>query len=240
MRFLPRRVGMLALLALLLTPFLVFAQDDASLDAVGSGIVTPLLEGVATETGTTVNVNVTGTDEGFRAFCAGQADLAAATRPISAEEDAACTSLGVAYLELLVGHNIAAVIVNADNTFAQCLTGSELNGVFAPSAQGQMTNWNQISTSFSDTPLNIVAPARDTLTYALLDTIVEGVGIRSDVNALASPDEIISAVSGDAGAIGVVPLAAAQAAGDSVKILELNAGEAGCAAPSAQTLEDRA
>ncbi len=239
MRFLPRRVGILALLALLLTPIFVFAQDDASLDVVGSSIVTPLLETVASEVDAALNVNVTGTDEGFRVFCAGEADLVAATRPISAEEDAACASLSVSYLELLVGHNIAAVIGSPENTFAQCLTGSELNAVFAPSAQGQNTNWNQINPSFNDTALTVYAPTRDTLAYALLDAVVEGVGIRSDVNALASADEIISAVSADAGAIGVVPLAAAQAAGESVKILDLNAGEAGCAAPSAESVESR-
>src|SRR5690606_18184111 len=36
-----------------------------------------------------------------------------------------------------------------------------------------------------------------------------------------------------------VPLAAAQTAGESVKILDINTGEVGCAAPSAETVENR-
>ncbi len=231
MSFLPRRVGggMLALLALLIAPMLLLAQEDVTIRVVGSGVVTPLLEQV----GATLDVTVTGTNDGFARFCQGDADLAATTRPISATEDSNCLAAGVTYLELVVAHNIAAVVTSSDNSFVECLTIDELGALFAPSSQN--TNWNQINASFPDTALTLNVPASNTATFALLDGLVEGEGVRSDANVVPLDD--IGAVSTNPGAVGVVPLPIALAGG--VKIIELNAGDAGCAAPSAETLEGR-
>lgn len=232
MSFLPRRVGggMLALLALLIAPVLLLAQEDVTIRVVGSGVVTPLLE----QAGATLDVTVTGTNDGFARFCQGAADIAATTRPISAQEEANCVANGVTYLELVVAHNVAAVVTSSENTFAQCLTIDELGALFAPSSQN--TNWNQINASFPDSALSLSVPEFNTATFALLDALVEGEGVRSDATAL-STEEILAAVSANPGAVGVVPLPAALAGG--VKIIELNAGDAGCAAPSAETVEGR-
>ncbi|MBK9749750.1 MAG: substrate-binding domain-containing protein [Chloroflexi bacterium] len=231
MSFLPRRVGggMLALLALLIAPVLLLAQEDVTIRVVGSGVVTPLLE----QAGATLDVTVTGTNDGFARFCQGAADIAATTRPISAQEEANCVANGVTYLELVVAHNVAAVVTSSENTFAQCLTIDELGALFAPSSQN--TNWNQINASFPDTALTLNVPASNTATFALLDGLVEGEGVRSDANVIPLDD--IGAVSTNPGAVGVVPLPIALAGG--VKIIELNAGDAGCAAPSAETVEGR-
>lgn len=233
MSFLPRRLGgggMLALLALLIAPVLLLAQEDVSIRVVGSGIVTPFLE----QSGATLDVNVTGTNEGFVRFCRGDGDLAATTRPIGGNEDGDCLRNGVTYFELLVAHNIAAVVTGSDNTFAQCLSSDELNALLAPSSQ--VTNWNQINAAFPDTAVSLHVPPQDTAAFALLDSAVEGDGLRTDVSA-QSVEEILNAVSTTPGALGIVPLPAALAGG--VNIVEINGGSAGCAAPSAETLEGR-
>jgi len=234
MSFLSRQVGMLALLALLIAPMLLLAQEDVSLSVVGSGIVTPLLEEVANTSGAALDITVTGTNNGFASFCRGEGDLAATTRPISGDEDGNCLRSGITYLELVVAHNMVAVVTHPENTFAECLTTDELNALFAPSSLN--INWNQINAEFPDTPLSLNVPAQNTPTFALLDSVVEGDGIRIDASILSS-EEIISTVNATPGTVGVVSLSEALAGG--VKILELNAGDAGCAAPSAETLEGR-
>ncbi|MBE2272001.1 MAG: substrate-binding domain-containing protein, partial [Anaerolinea sp.] len=235
MSFLLRRVGMLALLALLIAPMLLLAQEDVTISAVGSGIVTPILEEVANSSGATLNVTVTGTNDGFARFCRGESDLVATTRPIGGDEDGNCLRSGVTYYELVIGHNLAAVITHPDNTTVQCLTTGELSALFAPASQA--TSWAQINTAFADTPISLNIPNLDTATYALLDAAVEGDGFRSDAAHLAAAD-IVSAVSTTPGAVGVVPLPAALAEG--VRIVEVNAGDVGCAAPSAESVESRA
>jgi phosphate transport system substrate-binding protein len=72
-----------------------------------------------------------------------------------------------------------------------------------------------------------------------MDSLIEGDGLRVDTAPLSDEAAVISAVSADGGQIGVVSLQTALAAGDAIKIVELDFGEAGCAAPSAENVEGR-
>ena len=225
-----RRVGLLILIALLMTPIMLFAQDAVSI--VGSGIPAPLISAFAGG----AEVNVTGTNSGFTALCAGEADIAIATRSISSAEEALCTQNGVSFLETVLGYDILAVVANPDVT-ATCLPTLQLNTIFAPSST--VTNWNQVDPSYADLPLSLVVPQDNTSAFALLDDLVEGVGVRDDATTVADSAEIISTVSSTSGALAVTSLTAAEAAGDAVKILNLNTTSAGCAAPSAANAQGR-
>ena len=237
MSSLQRRVGMLILIALLVTPIMIFAQDNA-ITVVGSGIPAPLIQAFGQSASANVSVNVTGTDNGFSTFCGGQADITTATRSISADEEAKCSENNVNFLEFVVGYDIMAVISNPATDFGQCLTTDQLNALFAPSTA--VTNWNQVNTSNADIPLSLYVPADNTPPYALLDSVVSGVGLRSDVNTLDSDAAIIDAVSTTKGAFGVVSLPEAQAAGDKINIDQLNTTSVGCTTPSADAAEGRA
>ena len=84
--------------------------------------------------------------------------------------------------------------------------------------------------------MQVFAPNELTIEYTLLDAIVEGAGIRSDATVTDSPIEMVSQTSG---AIGVVSLPEAQAAGSAIQILELDAADIqGCQPPSAEAAED--
>lgn len=239
MKSIRRRVGMLILLALLLSPALLRAQDD-EITVVGSGIVAPLFEALAAASETAITLDIAGTSSGFERFCAGEAAIAIANRPISIDEEAQCAENSVAYLELLAGLNIAALIVHPD-VAAQCLTTADLNLMLPPTAAGQITNWNQITPDVDDLSLSVSLPAEDTANFALLDDAVEGVGLRGDAARLADDAAIIAAVSETPGALGMVSLPAAEAAGEAVKILSLDLGDAPrCEAPAARSVETRA
>lgn len=230
----------LFLLALLIAPAMLAAQDTP-VTVAGSGTVMPLFEALTEASGVDLaaSVSVTGTNAGLQQFCQGQVDVATASRPLTAAESAACASAQVDPVELLVAHQVLAFVVNPASEFAVCLTSANLNSIFAPSAEGQTTAWNQVDVSFPDTSLEVYVPAEASSALTTLDNLVNGDGIRAD--AVAGTDaDTIAAVSKTEGAIGVVGLAAAEAAGDAVKILQLNTNEVvGCAAPSAENVENR-
>jgi phosphate transport system substrate-binding protein len=232
-----RRVGLLILIVLLIHPIMLFAQDDSAVTAVGSGIPAPLLQEFATLASVTLNLTVTGTDNGFAAFCRGEADITTATRAISVDEETACAETGVSFLEFVLGYDIMAVIASPSSDFGTCLTTDQLNALFAPSSDS--TNWNQVDAENADIPLSFYVPPDNTATFALLDNLVEGVGLRSDVNILPDDTAITDAVSTTPGAIGVVSLPNAQLAQDSVTILDLSTTSAGCSPPSPETVQGR-
>ncbi len=237
MSSLQRRVGMLILIALVIQPLATFAQQDNAVSVVGSGIAAPLIQAYAATANVTIDLNVNGTNAGFSALCNGSADITAATRSISIDEQNACQQNGVSFLEFVLGYDIMAVVANPTTDFGQCLTTDQLNTLFAPSSTA--TNWNQVGVGNADIPLSLYVPADNTTPFALLDSVVEGVGLRNDVNTLDGDSAIIDAVSSTDGALGIVNLSDAQAAGDKVSILQLNTTSTGCAAPSADAVQGR-
>lgn len=237
MRSLARRIGQVCLIALVLSTSALFAQEEIT--AVGSGIAAPIIEAAAEDSGANVTVNVTGTDRGLTTFCQGEADIALATRPLSSDEEFNCTSTGVAFLELLAGYNAIALISSPEAQFNQCLTSDELRTLLAPSAQGQVNDWSQVNAQNPSGAVTLFVPSDTSPTYAALDALVEGVGVRGDVQVSASDEETITAVTSDPDALGVVSVASAAAAGDSVRTLQLDTGTAGCASPSLESIEER-
>jgi phosphate transport system substrate-binding protein len=228
---------MLILLALILVPILSAAQDSG-LSLVGSAAVIPLVETFAASLDNVMLTStVTGTGGGLQQLCAGSADIAAASRAISADETALCESAGISYLELLIAHNLIAFITNPQNDFVQCVTADNLNAIFSPSSQ--LTNWNTLTADNPDQPLALFVPPADTAAFSILDRVIDGDGVRGDIR-YAADDAIIAAVSENAGALGVVSLKAAMNANDRVRILNVNANAIqGCVAPDADSVEQR-
>jgi phosphate transport system substrate-binding protein len=233
-----RSIGIAVVLVALLTGSLyTLAQtSDSPITVIGSGIAGPLFQAAAAEAGVTAELNVTGTNTGFAQFCAGEADVTTAARPMSANENAACIENSVAYVELVIGHDAAAFVSSPETDFLTCLTQDQLNTIFAPSVQESVSNWNQVIADGPDQALTVYAPSDGTSTYAILDRVVEGDGVRADAEVLASGAEIAAAVAAAPGSVGVLSLPDAQAAAASVKILEVDTG-AGCYAPDAQAIE---
>jgi phosphate transport system substrate-binding protein len=240
MRSFPRHIVLFLLLLLLLTATALRAQDE--IVVTGSGIVEPAFRALidASESEASFNLIITGTNTGFARFCAGESDITTATRRITSDEQTACTENEVMPLELTIGHNILAFISNpTDTALEACLTGAELDSIYAPSSEGEITNWNQIFTDGPDLALTALAPLGTSPEFAILDRLVDGDGIRGDAVTMPSADDMIAQVSASSGALGVVTLPQAQAAGDAVRILDLDAAAIqGCQVPSAVAVED--
>lgn len=239
------QIAWLFALALFMTLTTTIATAQENIEIVGSGIALPLLEDLATAAEQEVAVNVTGTGPGLQALCNGEASLVAVPRAINSDEDAACTENGVTYSELLIANDILAVVTNADSNLPTCLTTDVINTLLAPSAANRVSDWTGFVEQAADEAeapeapaLSVYLPEAGTRTYALLDSLISGAGLRADAT-LADTATILSSVAETEGALGVVSLPDALAAGDSVSVLNINTAStgAGCVAPASETLE---
>ncbi len=77
----------------------------------------------------------------------------------------ACADAGIEYAEIAVANDALTVVVNKENDWAKCLTVEELNKMWAPEAEGKITNWNQVRDGFPDVPLELFGAGTDSGTF---------------------------------------------------------------------------
>lgn len=238
MRLLQRAAGAALLAALCILPVGALAQDNDTIKVGGSGIAAPLFSALVEASGveSAIETTVSGTSSGLSALCEGGLDAALATRAINDVEDATCAAAGVGYVEVLLGYNAAAFIVNVDGEALTCVDTFSLSDVFAPSAAGTPAQWVSFDPSLSSNSLTLALPLSNTTAYAQLDGVVSGDGLRTDITPLADEAAVIEAVKADANTFGVVSLAAAQAA-EGIKVLDVSQG-ATCYPANADALEN--
>ena len=116
----------------------------------GSDTVLPLSKAMAeafraSNPGVQFAIEFSGTGGGFKKFCAGQLDIADASRPINSAESAQCKAQHIEYIEVPVAFDSVTVAVNAKNTFVDCLTVKELKAVWEPAAEGSGTRSGRAS-----------------------------------------------------------------------------------------------
>ncbi len=186
------------------------AHAQAAIKIDGSSTVFPISEAFAEEFQIQkrgkvhVTVGVSGTGGGFKKFCRGETDMSNASRPISAEEMEACRKAGVKYMELPIAFDALTVVVNPQNSWAKTLTVAELKKMWEPAAQGRITNWKQIRSSFPDEKLMLFGPGADSGTFDYFTEAVNGKAKASRGDYTASEDDntLVQGVENNKGAIG--------------------------------------
>jgi phosphate transport system substrate-binding protein len=208
----------------------------------GSSTVAPLVTLAAErfrkqEPGVKVTVGVSGTGGGFERFCAGETDLADASRAIKEEEEAACAKKRIQFRELQVANDGLTVVVNPDNDWAECLTVDQLKKIWEPGSK--VESWKDVDDSFPDEELELFGPGTDSGTFDYFtDAIVGEEGAsRSDYSATEDDNVIVNGVSGSKGALGYVGLSYAEQNEGKLETVELDGGD-GCVAPSVETVQD--
>ncbi|MFD9669765.1 PstS family phosphate ABC transporter substrate-binding protein [Rhodococcus sp. NPDC059968] len=181
-----------------------------------------------------VTVGTSGTGGGFRKFCAAETDISDASRPIEDDEIAACEAKGIAFSQLTVANDALSVVVNPDNTWADCLTVAQLNKIWAPDST--VNNWNQVDPSFPDEPLALFGAGSDSGTFDYFTQVVNGQegASRTDYNATEDDNITVAGVSADKGALGYFGYSYVEANHDKVKAVKIDGG-GGCVAPSAES-----
>ncbi|MBA3380525.1 MAG: PstS family phosphate ABC transporter substrate-binding protein [Actinobacteria bacterium] len=184
-----------------------------------------------------ITVGISGTGGGFERFCAGETDISNASRAIDEDEQALCADGGVEYVELKVATDALTNVVNTGNDWTDCLTVEQLNAIWEPGSK--VSNWNQVDPSFPDLPLKLYGAGTDSGTFDYFTEAINGEGgaSRSDYSATEDDNVTVQGVAGDRGALGYFGFSYFEENEDTLKALDVDAGQ-GCVAPSAATAQD--
>jgi phosphate transport system substrate-binding protein len=210
----------------------------------GSSTVAPFAQAAAESferkySGARVVVGVSGTGGGFERFCKNETDLSNASRPIRLSEAARCHDAGVGYIQFLVANDGISVVVNRQNTWANCLTVAELKKVWDRGSN--VDSWNDIRASFPNEPLKLYGPGTDSGTFEFFTEKVNGRArqSRSDYSASEDDNVLVRGVAGDRGAMGYFGLSYYLENRNRLKVVRVNGGN-GCVTPSVATVQSRA
>ncbi len=214
----------------------------------GSSTVFPITQAVAEEfqienPGVQVPVAFSGTGGGFKKFCTGETDINDASRPIKADDEGeglACDANGVEYVELQVAIDGLSVVVNPANTFATCLTVSQLAAIYGPDSSPDLL-WSDVDPSFPAEKVVRFMPGADSGTFDYFTEVINGEVDAATQDATQSEDDntLVTGVGGSTYAIGFFGYAYFVENQDQLKALEVDAEEGGgCVGPTDATIND--
>jgi phosphate transport system substrate-binding protein len=185
-----------------------------------------------------VSVGTSGTGGGFAKFCAGETDISNASRPIKDEEAEICAAAGIEFTRIDVSNDALTVVVNKENDWATCLTVEELNKIWAPEAEGKITNWSQVRAGFPDVELDLHAPGTDSGTFDYFTEVINGDGGASRTDFSPSEDDniIVQGIQGSAGGMGYFGLSYFNENSDTLTAVEIDGG-AGCVASTSENAQ---
>ncbi|WP_054813995.1 PstS family phosphate ABC transporter substrate-binding protein [Nocardia arizonensis] len=248
-----RRTGRLRVLALglLVTlPLTACGSEDSQPDIPlsgtvvidGSSTVEPLSVAAgrlftAEHPGVRVDVTVSGTGGGFKKFCAKEIDIADASRPMSDAEYRTCGEHGVVFNVLQVANDALTVVVDADNTWAKCLTVEQLRKIWEPGST--VANWNEIDPAFPDEPLSLFGPDTNSGTFDYFTRAITGTegATRTDYRASEDDNVTVAGVAAAKGALGYFGYSYYESNTDKLRAVAIDDGK-GCITPSVPTAQD--
>jgi len=141
----------------------------------GSSTVYPLSEAMAERfinEGYSGNITIDsiGSGAGFERFCAsGETDISNASRPIKDSEIEDCAAIGRTPIEIRVGTDALAVVVNPENDWlAGGVTMEQLAQIFS----ADVVNWSDVDAAWPNEPIQRFSPGTDSGTY---DYFIEAV-----------------------------------------------------------------
>jgi phosphate transport system substrate-binding protein len=234
-----------ALLSLALSPSAAVAAEGGIVKVDGSSTVFPITEAVAEEFQiqnrgkVRVTVGIAGTGGGFKKFCRGETDISDASRPILKEEIDACKAAGITYIELPIAYDALTIVINPKNTWAKSLTIADLKKMWEPGAQGVVTRWNQVRSSWPNQPLALFGPGSDSGTFDYFTEAVNGKAKASRGDYTASEDDnvLVQGVESNVNGLGYFGMSYYIAHKDKLAAASIDGGK-GPVAPSPQSVND--
>jgi phosphate transport system substrate-binding protein len=209
----------------------------------GSSTVAPLAAAAgelfkAENASVNVSVGTSGTGGGFKKFCAGETDISNASRAIKDEEAAECAAAGIEFTEIVVANDALTVVVSKENDWAKCLTVAELKKMWEPTAEGKITSWSQINSSFPKEDLDLYGAGTDSGTFDYFTKAINGEegASRTDYNPTEDDNVTVQGVSGSKGGLGYFGLSYYEENMDKLTAVEVDGGE-GCVAPSIESAQ---
>ena len=180
----------------------------------GSSTVFPITEAVAEEFRSEapevrVTVGFSGTGGGFQKFLRGDIGINNASREIKPSEISKAKEKGVEYVRLSVAYDGLAVLVNPKNDWVEDVTIEELKKIWEPSAQGEVTHWNDVRSEWPNEELHLFGPgvASGTYDYFTEAIVGESGASRGDFTASEDDNVLVQGVSTDKYSLGFFGLA---------------------------------
>jgi phosphate transport system substrate-binding protein len=208
----------------------------------GSSTVEPLSSAAAEffqaeQPDVNVTVGTSGTGGGFQKFCAGETDISNASRPIKDEEKAQCDAKGISFEEIQVANDALTVVVNKENTWANCLTVDQLKRMWEPGST--VKSWNEIDPSFPNEPLTLFGAGADsgTFDYFTAEIVGKEGESRTDYSPAEDDNVTVQGVQGSKGALGYFGFSYFEENEANLKAVQIDGGQ-GCVAPSSQAAQD--
>jgi phosphate transport system substrate-binding protein len=205
----------LALAVLLFATIGCEKKDIDTIEIDGSSTVYPITEAAAEEFSAflreqgragevRVTIGVSGTGGGFEKFCRGDTDITGASRPIKPVEVEACREAGIEFIELPIAYDGITVVTHPDNDWVDQMTIAELEKIWEPDAQQNVTRWNDVRDEWPDRPLSLYGAGIDSGTYDYFTKAVAGEEGESRGDFTSSEDDnvLVQGVSGDVNALG--------------------------------------
>lgn len=210
----------------------------------GSSTVYPITEVVTEDFGDVepnveVTIGVSGTGGGFKKFSRGEIDISDASRPIKDKEKKACEEAGIGYHEISVAYDGLAVLVNPENDWVDNFTVEELKKIWEPSAQENITKWNQIRPEWPDKEIRLFGPGVASGTYDYFTEAIVGESGKSRGDFTASEDDnvLVQGIAGDKYGLGFFGLAYFEENKDKLKLVGVDNGN-GAILPTMETVKD--
>jgi phosphate transport system substrate-binding protein len=153
--------------------------------------------------GVKITVGISGTGGGFQRFCKGEIDLSDASRPMRISEAQACKANNIgSWRAFTVANDALTVVVNQQNTWANCLSVAELKKIWEPGSK--VNNWKDVRASFPDVPLKLFGAGTDSGTFDYFTEAINGRARASRTDYQASEDDnvLVQGVSGERGGLG--------------------------------------
>jgi phosphate transport system substrate-binding protein len=163
-------------------------------------------------------------------------DINDASRPIKPAELSRAAQLGVQFIELPIGFDGIAVVVNPQNDFCDHLTVAELKRIWEPGSK--IRNWKDVRSGFPDLELRLYGPGTDSGTFDyFIETIVgKAKAARSDFTASEDDNVLVQGVAGDRGGLGYFGFSYYAENVDRLKLLGIDPGNGKRVRPSIDTI----
>jgi len=183
-------------------------------------------------------VGISGTGGGFKKFCRGEIDIANASRPMSKEEEATCAQAAVKYEQLPICQDAITLVVSKNNDWLSSITVEELKRIWEPAAQGKITHWNQIRSTWPNEKIKLYGAGSDSGTFDYFTEVIVGKAKASRGDYTPSEDDnvLVRGVEGDKFALAYIPYAYYSANHDQLKALAIGSGSGAPVLPSHETI----
>lgn len=208
----------------------------------GSSSLYPLAEAVSEgfargHPAARIVIRVSGSGGGLRRFCEDGADIAAASRLMTAAETALCRAAGVRFLSLPVARDGVAMVINPANEAVECLTLSELGRIWGPDAS--VATWRDLRPALPAERVRLFGPGTDSGTFRFFTRVVVGRPGAGRIDYYPTEDDhlIARGVAGDRWALGYFGSANHAAHADRLRLLAVDTGF-GCVLPTPAAIRD--